>query len=308
MLKDKILNKKAGILTYGLTPPKQNSEAEKVAEIAQKQYERINSIDIDALIIYDVQDEASRVSEERPFPFLPTIDPIIYSKDYLKELKVPKILYRCVGKYSEEELSKHILSNVENDQFSVYVGASAKNQEVKISLAEAQRLTQKLNPNITFGGVVIPERHTKYGNEHLRVIEKVNNGCKFFVSQAIYNIEASKNFMSDYYYYCQNNNIDMVPILFNFTPCGSEKTLDFMKWLGINIPRWLENDLKHSKDILDKSVNLTKVIFEELFSFGMEKGIPVGCSIESVSTRKVEIEASIELVKDVKAIMDKIIK
>jgi hypothetical protein len=308
MLKDKILNKKAGILTYGLTPPKQNSEAEKVLEIAQKQFERINSIDIDALIIYDVQDEASRVSEERPFPFLPTIDPIIYSKDYMKELKIPKILYRCVGKYSEEELSKHILSDIVDDQFAVYVGASARNQEVKLSLAEAQRLTRKLNPKITFGGVVIPERHTKYGDEHLRVIEKVNNGCKFFVSQAIYNIEASKNFMSDYYYYCQNNNIEMVPILFNFTPCGSEKTLDFMKWLGISIPRWLENDLKHSKDILDKSVNLTKDIFEELFSFGMEKGIPVGCSIESVSTRKVEIEASIELVKDVKAIIDKRIK
>jgi hypothetical protein len=308
MLKEKILNKKSGILTYGLTPPKSNNESGKIAEIAQKQFERISSIDIDALIIYDVQDEAQRVAEERPFPFLPTIDPIIYSDKYMKELNVPKILYRCVGKYSEDELSQHIMSCGENDEFAVYVGASASNQEVKIRLTDAYKISQRINPNITFGGVVLPERHTKYGDEHLRVIEKVNNGCSFFVSQAIYNIEASKNFLSDYYYHCINNNIDMVPILFNFTPCGSEKTLDFMKWLGISIPKWLENDLKHSKDILDKSVNLTKDIFEELFAFGLEKGIPIGCSIESVSTRKVEIEASIQMVNDVKAIMDKKLK
>jgi len=78
-----------------------------------------------------------------------------------------------------------------------------------------------------------------------------------------------------------------------------------MKWLGISIPKWLENELLHSNDILDKSVSLSRKIFEELFDFGLEKGIPIGCSVESVSTRKVEIEASIQLVKDIKSIIDK---
>jgi hypothetical protein len=78
-----------------------------------------------------------------------------------------------------------------------------------------------------------------------------------------------------------------------------------MKWLGISIPRWLENDLKYSVDILDKSVNLCQQIFEELLDYGIEKGIPVGCSVESVSTRKVEIEASIQLVHNIKVMIDK---
>lgn len=92
--------------------------------------------------------------------------------------------------------------------------------------------------------------------------------------------------MSDYYYYCQAQNIEMVPILFTLSPCGSLKTLEFMKWLGIGIPRWLENELVNSKDILEQSIVLEKRIFQELSDFALEKRIPIGCNIESVSIRK----------------------
>lgn len=222
----------------------------------------------------------------------------------MKELKVEKIIYRCVGKYSSQELEQSIASDTQKDKFSVFVGAASRNQEVKLNLSEAYKLKDRFNENFTLGGIVIPERHTKNNDEHMRIVGKTKRGCEFFVSQVIYNIEASKNLLSDYFYYCQDNNIEMVPILFTLTPCGSTKTLEFMKWLGINIPKWLENDLIHSKDILDKSINLSKSIFEELLDFALDKGIPIGCNIESLSIRKVEIEASIQLVKDIKAIIE----
>ncbi|WP_235550896.1 hypothetical protein [Paenibacillus sp. Soil787] len=65
MLKEKILGKEAGILTYGMTPPKVTNTPEKIAEISQKQVERINDLEIDALILYDVQEEAERVEQQR---------------------------------------------------------------------------------------------------------------------------------------------------------------------------------------------------------------------------------------------------
>lgn len=305
MLKDKILNKDTGIITYSITPPKKDNSPEKVAEISQKHLERIKKIDIDGLIIYDIQDEADRSKDERPFPFLETIDPSTYSKEYLKELDVAKIIYRCVGKYNAEELRESISSDIQKDKFSVFVGAASRNQEVKLKLSEAYKLKDQLDENLTLGGIIIPERHTKDNDEHMRIVSKTKRGCKFFVSQVIYNVEASKNLLSDYFYYCKDNNIDMVPILFTLTPCGSIKTLEFMKWLGINIPKWLENDLVNSNDILDKSIDLSKSIFEELLDFALDKGIPIGCNIESLSIRKIEIEASIHLVKDIKDIMEK---
>lgn len=303
MITEKILNRKPGIITYGITPPKSSFEEEKIKEVAKKQVERISTLDIDGLIIYDIQDEEDRIQDERPFPFLETVDSQIYSEKYLSELKVPKIVYRCVGKYASDEFKKWIASKEKEESFSVFVGASSKKQEVKLNLKEAYKLAEK-NNNLKFGGVVIPERHTKHEDEHLRIISKINSGCKFFVSQAVYNVEPAKNFLSDYYYYCKENNLQMVPIIINLTPCGSVKTLEFMKWLGINIPKWLENDLMNSEDILHKSLELCKKTFEEIFDFGIQKGIPIGCSIESVSTRKVEIEASIQLTKEIKAMVD----
>jgi hypothetical protein len=305
MLKEKIVNKQAGILTYGITPPKTNHTADKIAEIAQKQYDRMKDLPIDGLVLYDVQEEADRIDEERPFPYISTIDPTLYSKKYLSQLQVPKIIYRCVGKHTEDQMCDWMLSDTEEDRFSVFVGASSSKQEVKLRLSDAYQLSNRLNGNLLLGGVVIPERHMKNNDEHIRVANKVSNGCKFFISQATFNVEAAKNFLSDYYYYCLDQQMEMVPILINLAPCGSPKTLEFMKWLGISIPRWLENDLKYSVDILDKSVNLCQQIFEELLDYGIEKGIPVGCSVESVSTRKVEIEASIQLVHNIKVMIEK---
>ena len=64
--------------------------------------------------------------------------------------------------------------------------------------------------------VTIPERHIKYSNEHIRVVDKMKNGCRYFISQAVYNLEASK-FLSDYYYYCEILGDTMVPIIFTLT-------------------------------------------------------------------------------------------
>ena len=304
MLKHKIDNREAGILTYGLTPPKTNHEPDKIAEIARKQIERIRDIGLDGLVLYDVQDEADRTDQDRPFPYLSTMDPTEYSKEYLGAFDVPKIIYKVVGKESPEELAKWVADNEKEDRYSVFVGASSSKQAVTMRLPDAYGLAKEGNPRLRFGGVVIPERHKAKGDEHLRVAGKQQSGCSFFISQATYDVEASKNFLSDYYYHCADNGIPMVPILFNLAPCGSQKTLEFMKWLGISIPRWLENDLLHAQDILENSLRSSREVFEELFDFGVQKGIPIGCSVESVSTRKVEIEAAVQLAMDIKRFME----
>lgn len=303
--KQKILSKQPGIITYGMTPPKASHTPEKIAEIAQKQVERFKNLDLDALILYDVQEEVDRLDDERPYPYLQTLDPGIYGAQYLADVQVPKIIYRCVGNDTKGQFEDWIQTNDQEERFSVYVGASSSKQEVKLKLPDAYKLSKQLNSNLTFGGVIIPERHLKKNDEHIRVTEKINNGCDFFITQATYNVEATKNFLSDLYYYNRNNGFEMAPILLNLAPCGTAKTLNFMKWLGISIPGWLENELKYSNDILEKSIQLSQKIFEELFDFGLEKGIPIGCSIETVSTTKLEIEASIQLAKDIKSFLDR---
>lgn len=299
---EKIKNRESNIVLYGITPPKKGTEEEKVREISTRQLNRLKALNIDGLILYDIQDEKSRTSVERPFPFMATLDSYEYSQNYLDTLKVPKIIYRAVGKYSKEELSQFINKVDSKEILSVFVGAASKKQNVTISMNEAYELKKKENSNLLIGGVTIPERHEAKKDEHLRVFNKISQGCSFFVSQGVYDVNASKNFLSEYYYYGQDNNLPLVPIIFTLTPCGSIKTLQFMKWLGISIPQWLENELIHSKDILENSVNVSEQNFKELREFAQEKNIPIGCNIESVAIRKVEIEASIELLNRIHSI------
>jgi len=303
MLSEKIKRKESGILLYGLTPPKKKTEHEKVVAIAKRQVDAVKSIGVDGLVLYDIHDEKDRIDKERPFPFLETIDPVVYSKDFLQLLKVPRIVYRCVGKYGQEDLKKWLGDENRIDRFSVFVGAASKTQNVSLGLGQAYDLYNEVDNNISLGGVCIPERHASKDNEHLRMIRKQDNGCQYFISQAVYNVEAAKNFLSDYYFYCTENHIEMVPIIFTFSPCGSKKTLDFMKWLGINVSKWLENDIIKSIDPLDKSVEVCIENFETLWQYAKKKNIPIGCNVESISIRKSEIEASIQMAKEIKKIM-----
>lgn len=286
------------MLTYGITPPKAKNTEERIKEIAEKQIERIKDLDIDALIIYDIQDESDRIQDDRPYPFLPTVDPRSYAEDFLKVLNIPKILFRAVGNYAPEQLERE-LSLAKNDQHYVFVGASSKTQEVKISLEEAYQLCRKVNSKLQLGGIMIPERHQKKGDEHLRVKEKIDNGCSFFISQAVYHAEASKNFLSDYYYLCQGTGQEMKPVVFTLTLCGSPKTLEFLKWLGVSVPKWVKNELLNAPDILQKSFDISYQIFQELNDFAISKNIPVGFNIESVAIKKDEIEASLELLRKI---------
>lgn len=301
-LAEQMITRETGILTYGMTPPKLGTPDEKLSTIARTQYDRIFSLPIDGLILYDVQEEESREGD-RPFPYLEALDPGVYRNTYLSKLETPSILYRSVGKYRPEELEAWITAQPEG-ACAVFVGASSSSQPVNTTLPQAFEIGRRY-PHLIMGGVMIPERHMQTRDEHLRVIRKMESGCRFFVSQAIYNVEASKDFLSDYYYACREQELEMVPILFNFAPCGSLKTLEFMKWLGISLPRWLEQDLIHSHDILDKSITLVRKMMDELMDFALEKGIPVGCSVESVSTRKVEIEAALQLLRDIRGDLDK---
>jgi len=305
MLRDRIVNKESGFLFYGLTPPKINTEDDKIRMIADKQVERLKGLEIDGLVLYDIQDESSRTDSPRPFPFMPTLSPDYYSDKYLNDLQIPKIIYKSVGKYTADEFKSWIKQNSDNIDCSVFVGSPSKNQVSYLSLTDAYKINQDSNSSIILGGVAIPERHNRKGDEHIRLFDKVDKGCSFFISQCVYSVNNTKDFLSDYYYTSIETNQDLVPIIFTLTPCGSLKTLQFMEWLGIDIPKWLNNDLKHSNNILFKSIDICKNIAIEILDYSVSKNLPIGFNIESVAIRKEEIDASIELLKDIKGLMNK---
>jgi methylenetetrahydrofolate reductase-like protein len=291
----RIVSLRGEFLLFALTPPRSATTAERAQEIADLTVERLAPLDVDGLILYDIDDEADRNPEQRPFPFLPTMDPADYLDRHLRAWRTPVVVYRATAKYTEGELRDWIAAQDAASRMAVFVGAPSRERRVATTLRRAQLLRAEVDPALLLGAVAIPERHTRKGDEHLGLIAKQQAGCSFFVTQVVYDVNAAKNLVSDYAYECRDRGLDPLPIAFTFSVCGSIKTLEFLRWLGVDVPRWIENDLRHADDTLDASLEHAEGAALELISFCRHLDVPFGINVESVSIRRVEIEASVRL-------------
>jgi len=298
-LRDMLAAGDSGILLFSLTPPKRHETEQRVKEIAAVTAQRLARLPIDGLILYDIDDESDRVPDERPFPFLPTLDPARYYADHLSAGDLPVVIYRCVGKYRDEEL-RHWLSGADPRRvLSVFVGPSSRDKPVRTDLRSAHAAHRQVRPEMMLGGVVIGERHTRGQDEHLRMLAKQERGCSFFVSQVVYHVNETKNLVSDYFYECRAREIVPRPVIFTLSACGSLRTLEFVRWLGVDVPRWLENSIRYASDPLAESCRQAVSIARDLADFCQHLNMPYGFNVESVSIRKAEIDATVELAADI---------
>lgn len=296
MLKSKIIQNTPGILLYGLTPPKINYDEQKLLYLGELHSKRIENLGVDGVVIYDLQDERGN-GTSRPFDFIKTIKPTVYYEKYM-QTSIPAIIYTYICNFKQNDFRKY-LKNLDDKNLHIFVGANSKDSCINLSLESAYKIYNSIKPTIILGGVCIPERHIKKLNEHIRVANKFIYGCRYFITQAVYNLAAAKQFIDDY---CQLE-IKKCPIIFTFTPCGDLKTFEFMKWLGISFPKNFENFF-NDNNALEKSVNLSLEIFNFIYKYAFAKGVSVGANIESISKKSVEIQASLTLCEGIKHIID----
>ena len=179
-------------LLFAITPPRLATDHERAQEIADATVARLRPLSLDGLILYDIDDETDRNPAERPFPFIPTLDPSDYLVNHLGTWPTPVIVYRAVSKYAPAELRAWLSAQDPARLMTVLVGASSSATRGRTSLADAQALRREANPALSSGGVAIPERHTRREDEHLRLLAKQDAGCRFFVTQVVYDVNAAE--------------------------------------------------------------------------------------------------------------------
>ena len=292
-----------GLLLYGITPPSLTTPPERAEEIARATLARLDLVAPDGLIVYDVDAEGDRTADARPFPFMPMMDPAHFWHRHLSGWGGPVVVYRAVGKYTEAEVSRW-LTEVDADRvLTVLVGAASRRQEVKTRLTDAYRLHAGADPRPSIGGVCIAERHVGGGQEHRRMLSKQQSGCDFFVSQVCYDLDHIRDLLSDYTYLCRDGGMVPRPVILTLAPCGSMKTLEFMSWLGIDVPRWLHTELTRSQDPLAESYDQCLANARALIGFCRRLGLPFGINVESLTNRRVEIDASVELAREIRELL-----
>jgi len=299
----KIKKRKSGVLLYGITPPKAQTAAERIKVIAENTLNILCPLDIDALVVYDVQDESARTADERPFPFANSLDPFDYASQYLQRLDVPKIIYRPAGKYTQDELAQWLKGLTAHGFHPIFVGLPTPDYVVKTSLKEAYDLWRVHEEHSVIGAITIPERHAILKDEDVRILDKVDSGVSYFISQCIFNVEYTKQILDDLVTTCATKNKELPTMIFTLTVCGSVKTLSFMEWLGIHIPDDIKAELQASENPVTRSVEIAVAIAKDLIQYCQARSIPFGFNIESVAIRKEEIDASLGLLNTVRELL-----
>ncbi|MBP2700729.1 methylenetetrahydrofolate reductase [Photobacterium lucens] len=295
-----------GVYFIGTTPPKTSTPLEDVEGIADRLVDRICDLAIDGLIVYDIQDEASRTNKPRPFPFKSTHDPRHYSSLLNKKTDKPVITYKSVVQSETEEFDEWL--NEAWDEYRVrdmvLVGSPSAKNEVSLPLSAAYQTLADNRNNFFTGGIMIAERHAKKGNEHERLIEKYKQGCNFFISQAIYDTQATIDILTRYAIECKEQGLKPQRIILTFSPCGSAKTLEFIEWLGVSVPEATSLRILNAENPLHESIKMCCNSLNQILDAVVEYDLPLGLNIESLTNRKEEIDGSILLYKLLRSSMD----
>ncbi|MBV0932978.1 methylenetetrahydrofolate reductase [Marinobacterium weihaiense] len=305
-LQQKFADPHRSVCFVGTTPPKASTDDMQMQEIADRLLARLDTLEYDGLIVYDIQDESSRIDTPRPFPYMETRDPREYSKLLTASSQRPIITYKSVAQRDRTDFEQW-LSEAWDDygiRNLVLVGSPSSEGEIKLSLNDAYGALQSHDKPFHLGGVTIAERHAVKGNEHQRLISKVESGCEFFVSQAVYNSQATIDLLTSYARSCREQSIVPKRVILTFTPCGSAKTLEFMQWLGISVPEATRYRILDAETPLAESVRICQNNLEQILDACLPLGLPIGLNIESLTNRKAEIDASIQLYQLLKATLD----
>src|SRR5439155_335661 len=78
-------------------------------------------------------------------------------------------------------------------------------------------------------------RHTALRSEAARLLAKGIEGCGYFISQTVYSARPTQRLLRDYLRDCRGAGSEPRRVVLSFAPCGREKTLAFLRWLGVTV-------------------------------------------------------------------------
>ena len=291
-LQSKLLDPSQQVLLYGTTPPRAGTPPDEIDSAADKLAARLAGLPLDGVVVYDIQDETGRTSQPRPFPFVGTVDP----REYATHFRLPTIVYKALGMMPEANW-RAWLAETRGMGVEVLslVGRPASGVKYPLPLSRAIRIASGPSTGLTIGGVVIAERHDEHRSESARLLAKGIEGCGYFISQTVYQPAPTQRLLADYLRDCRGAGITPKRVILTFAPCGREKTLGFLRWLGVNVSADTERAILGAPNPLARSIGICRDNLRRILDGAYASHIPLGINVESVSINRDEIDASIDL-------------
>jgi 5,10-methylenetetrahydrofolate reductase len=236
---------------------------------------------VDAINIPEIHDEDR--PGERTSKFVERVEPRILGSRIKRELGIDVVINRVTVHDAEPERWFRETCGPWDIGNWVLVGGESK--EITYpgpGPAEAASLVKSLGLPATLGAITIPSRV----NEPERIRRKHAQGVDFFTSQVMFD-------SNDLVWLVQRLNGIDARIFISFAPISSRRDLDFLRWLGVDIPRDIDRFLLGSEQgeaapaatCLERSFNLAQRILMDVFDNLPPDPPPIGLNIEHITRR-----------------------
>ena len=294
-IKDKIKRPRRPVVVYEILPPRQkdgtlNSYAENISSLLSQTH-------IDAINIPEVRDEVAR--GERPVKNQIRAEPREFGKLLQDIVGIEAIVNRVVVHQELEKEMEWFEETYTNFEIENLITVGGESRKIKYPGPSVNRALKAIKDNsklnILCGGISIPSRE----KESLNLIEKSTNGSEFFTTQVLYDSSKIIKMISHYQKRCDEQNTFPRRLLLSFAPVSSKKNIDFLKWLGVEIPGETESFLtENEKNMVERSMEISVGVLEETLSFLNENKIvvPIGLNVEHIMSYN--FQSSIEMLQE----------
>mgnify|MGYP001268017479 FL=1 len=294
-IKDKIKRPRRPVVVYEILPPRQkdgtlNSYAENISSLLSQTH-------IDAINIPEVRDEVAR--GERPVKNQIRAEPREFGKLLQDIVGIEAIVNRVVVHQELEKEMEWFEETYTNFEIENLITVGGESRKIKYPGPSVNRALKAIKDNskldILCGGISIPSRE----KESLNLIEKSTNGSEFFTTQVLYDSSKIIKMISHYQKRCDEQNTFPRRLLLSFAPVSSKKNIDFLKWLGVEIPSETESFLnENEKNMVERSMEISVGVLEETLSFLNENKIvvPIGLNVEHIMSYN--FQSSIEMLQE----------
>lgn len=279
-LEEKLLNPHAPVILFEMVPPpvgKPESVERTVEEI--KRFRPL----FDAVNLPEIHDESR--GQDRTFKFIERMDPRSLGARILRECETEVIVNRCVV-YAPDQTSwlKHTREEFGIRQVVLVGGESSEVHYPGPSVLETAEEARAAGLPISLGGITIPSR----SHEAERIRKKARAGITFYTSQVLFDSNDIVGLIH------RLNGLE-ARLFLSFAPVSDPRDIEFLRWLGADIPRDLDRFLLHHEQaeekeateagILDRSLDLAQRILMNVFDNLPPDPPPIGINIEHINRR-----------------------
>ena len=294
-IRDKIKRPRRPVVVYEILPPRQkdgtlNSYAENISSLLSQTH-------IDAINIPEVRDEVAR--GERPVKNQIRAEPREFGKLLQDIVGIEAIVNRVVVHQELEKEMEWFEETYTNFEIENLITVGGESRKIKYPGPSVNKALKAIKDDpkldILCGGISIPSRE----KESLNLIEKSTNGSEFFTTQVLYDSSKIIKMISHYQKRCDEQNTFPRRLLLSFAPVSSKKNIDFLKWLGVEIPSETESFLnENEKNMVERSMEISVGVLEETLSFLNENKIvvPIGLNVEHIMSYN--FQSSIEMLQE----------